>query len=270
MPDAAAVTWPFRTLDGQEGTMMKQNRSSSRSCLTCCRQRLGAGSRTLLCAVLGCGLLMSACNSVPTANNPAENPTQSSARSSGPDREDSPSAHAGGARGGCTAAADVRTQNIDPEDSPVKAWRKPSGQELVVEFETGRLSQRYAGLVRKAAAIWSKSPCLNAVPVQACSSGADCVAIDEDGSRSHGTDGEMNWSGSGAYMESASIILYTRPLDRATDNGALATIVHEMGHALGLDHRLERSDVMNSVTDDNTNPIPDSVDFGNLAAIYGS
>jgi hypothetical protein len=43
-----------------------------------------------------------------------------------------------------------------------------------------------------------------------------------------------------------------------------------MGHALGLDHRLERSDVMNSVTGDNTNPLPDAVDFANLAAVYGS
>jgi len=163
----------------------------------------------------------------------------------------------------------ANTQNIDPEDSPVKPWQKPSGQELVVEFETSQLSTRYAGLVAEAAAIWSKSPCLNAVPVRACSSGANCVAIRENGSRSRGTDGEMDWTGSGAYMESASITLYTRPLDRATGNGALATIVHEMGHTLGLDHRLDRSDVMNSVTGDNTNPVPDAVDFANLAAIYG-
>lgn len=170
----------------------------------------------------------------------------------------------------CVAPAGADVEDIDPEDSPVKPWQKPAGEELVVEFETGQLSERYAGLVTDAAAIWSESPCLNAVAVQTCSSGANCVAVEENGDRSRRTDGEMNWRGGGAYMESASITLYTRPLDRATDNGALATTVHEMGHALGLDHRLERSDVMNSVTGDDTDPVPDAVNFSNLAAIYGS
>ena len=38
-----------------------------------------------------------------------------------------------------------------------------------------------------------------------------------------------------------------RHLSEQLDNWALATIVHEMGHAHGLDHRLDRSDLMNSV-----------------------
>lgn len=58
-------------------------------------------------------------------------------------------------------------------------------------------------------------------------------------------------------------------MDQAADNGALATVVHEMGHAIGLDHRLAPTDVMNSVTDDATNPTPDAVDFSNLVASYG-
>ncbi len=80
----------------------------------------------------------------------------------------------------------------------------------------------------------------------------------------------MNWHGNGGYIESASITLYTRLLDQTTDNGALATVVHEMGHVFGLPHRLNRSDVLNAVTGDDTNPVPDAVDFINLAVIYGS
>ena len=173
------------------------------------------------------------------------------------------------APGACVAPAGATVQDIDPEDSPVPPWNKPDGQELVVEFQTGQLSARYAGLVAQATDIWSESPCLNAAAVQACSTGANCVLVEEDAERSRNTDGEMTWEDSGDFMESATITLYTQPLDRATDNGALATIVHEMGHALGLDHRLARSDVMNSVTDDSTNPTPDAINFSNLAAIYG-
>ena len=68
---------------------------------------------------------------------------------------------------------------------------------------------------------------------------------------------------------SNTITLYTALLDDASDNGALATIVHEMGHALGLVHRLDRDSVMNAETDDDTDPTPDAVDFANLAVIYG-
>ncbi len=59
----------------------------------------------------------------------------------------------------CTAPAGAKTQDVDPKDSPVKPWQKPAGTELVVEFETGQLSARYAGMVTDAAAIWSTGPC---------------------------------------------------------------------------------------------------------------
>lgn len=201
---------------------------------------------TAITLALALGLLLTACSGSDKQEGPAFGPEA------------------------CAAPAGAKVQDIDPEDSPVKPWQKPSGSELVVEFETGQLSERYSGMVTEATAIWSKSSCVNAVAVQTCSSGANCVSVIEDDGRSRNTDGEMDWQGDGDYMESATVTLYTQALGRTTDNGALATIVHEMGHALGLDHRIKRDDVMNSVTGDNTNPMPDAVDFSNLAAIYGS
>lgn len=167
----------------------------------------------------------------------------------------------------CVAPEGAKVQDIDPDDSPVKPWQKPDGAELVAEYETDQLSARYAGMVADAAASWSKGPCLNAVVVQTC---ANCVVVTESDERSRNTDGETGWKGDGDYMESSTVTLYTKPLGRTTDNGTLATIVHETGHTIGLEHRLERSDLMNAVTDDNTNPVPDAVDFSNLVVIYGS
>lgn len=210
------------------------------------RQSRGCGTARVAVVGLALGLLLTSCGAAGGQKGPAFGPSN------------------------CEAPAGARVQDIDPDDSPVKSWQKPAGAELVVEFETDRLSERYAGMVTEAATIWSKSSCVDAVAVQTCSDGANCVSMEEDSGRSRNSDGEMSWQSSGGYMQSASIILYTMPLEQTTDNGVLATIVHEMGHALGLDHRLERSDVMNSVTGNNTNPVPDSVDFANLAAIYGS
>ncbi|AUI53239.1 zinc metallopeptidase [Arthrobacter crystallopoietes] len=223
--------------------------------------------RRWVCLALGLGLVLTACTPSPTPGDPNNGTGQGT---SVPDRDESLRESLRDSPPACSAPADADMADVDPEDSPVKPWQNAAGTELAVEFETGRLSERYSGLVSEAATIWSRSPCLNAVPVQTCSGGANCVAMVEDASRSGDTDGEMRWEGTGAYLESATITLYTRLLDRATANGALATIVHEMGHALGLAHRTERHDVMNSVTGDNTNPVPDAVDFSNLVAIYGA
>ncbi|AUI53625.1 zinc metallopeptidase [Arthrobacter crystallopoietes] len=234
------------------------------------RTRSSTFARRLPALVLGLGLFLTACVSSPSQGDPDDGPAQDTVGNFVPDRDDSLRETLGDSPAECVASAGAEVRDVDPEDSPVKPWQKPTGGELVVEFETGRLSERYTRLVTEAATIWSESPCIEAVTARSCTGGANCVAIVEDGSRSRGTDGEMRWDDNGAYMESATITLYTQPLDRASDNGALATIVHEMGHTLGLDHRLERSDVMNSVTGDNTNPVPDAIDFANLVAIYGT
>jgi hypothetical protein len=109
-----------------------------------------------------------------------------------------------------------------------------------------------------------------AVPV--CPEDGNCVTmVEEDDSGDDGeSDGSFRGRDRGTYRTGGRITLHTGLLDRSNDNGALATIVHEMGHALGLVHRLNRQDVMNAYTSDATNPQPDDINFVNLAVIYGT
>lgn len=171
----------------------------------------------------------------------------------------------------CLVQGEPAQQDIDRKDSPEKPWPHTPGNKVLVNFETGALSARYAGLVDKAAEIWSESPCITAIAVTACQPGSNCVSLEEKAvSRDRGTDGEFTGADSGSYRNGGTITLYTRLLDRASDNGALATIVHEMGHALGLVHRRDKNSVMNASTNDRTNPTPDATDFANLRSIYGT
>lgn len=172
---------------------------------------------------------------------------------------------------GCAVQGSAGQQDVDPKDSPEKPWQRSPGNKVTVNFETVAISDRYRDLVRKAAEIWSKSPCITAVAVNTCPPDTNCVNLREKfASRDRGIDGEFSGTGRGTYRGGGTITLYTGLLDRASDNGALATIVHEMGHALGLVHRKDRNSVMNSITNDNTNPVPDDIDFANLLAIYGT
>ena len=162
-------------------------------------------------------------------------------------------------------------QDMDPEDTPEKPWPRADGAEVTVYFETTGLSARYEGLVQDATNIWSASPCIEALAVAECKDDVNCVSVKEkSSSNNRGTDGEFRGRDGGNSRSGGTITLYTRPLDRASDNGALATVVHEMGHALGLVHRRDRDSVMNETTNDKTNAVPDAIDFTNLAVIYGA
>jgi hypothetical protein len=181
-----------------------------------------------------------------------------------------------GAEGGpdrCVAAPDAGQQDIDPDDSPEAPWPHTRGERVVVHFAVAGLPDRYAELVDQAAEIWARSPCVEPVVVAACPSRANCstiVARERGGDDTDGdTDGESDSDDRGGVRRSNTITLYTGLLDDASDNGALATTVHEMGHALGLVHRLDPDSVMNAETDDSTDPVPDAIDFTNLVTVYG-
>jgi hypothetical protein len=163
-------------------------------------------------------------------------------------------------------------QDADPKDSPETPWKREPGQPVTVYYENGGVSDRYWNAVVKAAEIWSESPLIRAMAVAKCPSGGNCVGVVQKkrAASQPRTDGEFSGDDGKKFRKGGTITLYSKLLDKTTDNGALATIVHEMGHSLGLVHRKNPDDVMNSVTNDNTNPHPDQIDFQNLIAIYGA
>lgn len=172
----------------------------------------------------------------------------------------------------CVAEPGSEQQDVDTDDSPETPWAHVPGQEVTVYFATADLPPRYAALVEDGARLWSRSPCVEALAVPECPDGANCSAVvaetREDRSGDD-TDGESEGVDRGGVRLANTIRLYTNVLDRSSDNGALATVVHEMGHALGLVHRNDPDSVMNAVTGDDTDPRPDAIDFANLVVLYG-
>lgn len=175
--------------------------------------------------------------------------------------------------GRCTAEPGAEQQDVDTDDSPEFPWEHIPGQEVTVYFATGDLPFRYSALVEQGADLWSRSPCVEALAVDECPDEANCSAVvpavPADGRGDH-TDADSEGVDRDGVRFANTIRLYTDVLDRASDNGALATVVHEMGHALGLVHRNDPDSVMNAVTGDHTDPAPDAIDFANLAVIYGA
>jgi len=173
---------------------------------------------------------------------------------------------------GCVAPKDAKQQDIDPKDSAEKPWRRLRDHKVTVYLENQGVSSRYWNGVQAAAGIWSRSPCVRVLAVPTCPSNSNCVQVKQQAlaRRQPGTDGEFSGTDEENYRTGGTIKLYTRELDKESDNGALATIVHEMGHALGLTHRTNKNDVMNANTSDSTNANPDNLDFANLLAIYGT
>jgi hypothetical protein len=162
--------------------------------------------------------------------------------------------------------------DVDADATPEAPWAHVPGQEVTIYFATGGLPPRYAAFVEEGAALWSRNPCVEAVAVAECPDGSNCstvVAKARGDEESDDSDGESEGVDRDGVRVAGTIRLYTDALDPEPDNGALATVVHEMGHALGLAHRDDPDSVMNAATDDDTDPRPDAVDFANLVVLYG-
>lgn len=170
----------------------------------------------------------------------------------------------------CEVRPGARPRDVDPVAQPDAPWPRARAQAVVVFFETGALPPRYADAVRQGADLWSRAACVRAIAVPRCPPRSNCTTV-TTAPRGDGADNDGNAASRerGGRKVGEAITLYTEALATSSDRAALGTVVHEMGHALGVDHRLNPNSIMSAVTGEETDPRPDPVDYANLAALYG-
>lgn len=177
---------------------------------------------------------------------------------------------------GCVAPAKAPLQDVDPGDRKEPPFRKTGSGPVIVYFENVNLSARLWNELQQAAQIWSRSPCIKAIAVTRCPPSSNCVHVGQYHSGEGPTGWALNRHSDGVFMgeerygwtTGGVIDLNLDLINEETTQESLTTIVHEMGHAFGLQHRNNQTDVMGGRTDDNTSPIPDKVDFDNLCVLY--
>ena len=149
----------------------------------------------------------------------------------------------------------------DPEDHQVP-WKRNGARKVVITFETKDVPADWVPEMQKGVDAWNRSPCLDTKLVESCQPNTNCVTVSVgDGA---GADGNFDAVESGGFTTGGHIDL----LSELTGGKKANVTIHEMGHAVGLAHRLKERVLMNPATYDNIFD-PDEVDFYNLLVIYG-
>lgn len=137
--------------------------------------------------------------------------------------------------------------DLDPEDSAETPFAREAGKQEGRRLRRGRGRGRARlGPLEEGGRDLVEEPCIDAKAVDQCPAGGNCVRL-EQARRSPDddeTDGEFegNEDDGDAFRTGGPITVFTKLMDEESDNGALATIVHELGH----------------------------VDFDNLLVLYGT
>jgi hypothetical protein len=161
----------------------------------------------------------------------------------------------------CVAPAGGALQDQDPDDHQAP-WKRNGADKVVITFETKNLPADWVAEVQKGVAAWNRSACLDTKLVEACQPKTNCVTVTlGDGEES---DGNFDAVESGGFTTAGHV-----DLSRALTGGEKTNVtIHEMGHAVGLAHRMTEHVLMNADTYDDVFD-PDEIDFQNLLVLYG-
>jgi hypothetical protein len=161
----------------------------------------------------------------------------------------------------CVAPAGAVLQDQDSSDHQVP-WKRNGTAKVVITFETKNVLADWVAELEKGVAAWNRSACLDTKLVETCQPNTNCVTVTvADRARS---DGNFDAVESGGFTTSGHIDL----LSTLTGGERTNVTIHEMGHAVGLAHRLTERVLMNGDTYDDVFD-PDEIDFQNLLVSYG-
>jgi hypothetical protein len=161
----------------------------------------------------------------------------------------------------CVAPAGAVLQDQDPRDHQVP-WKRKGAGKVIITFETRNVPADWVAELQKGVAAWNRSPCLDTKLVETCQPNTNCVTVTVgDGA---GADGNFDAVESGGFTTGGHIDLS----NTLTGGERTNVTIHEMGHAVGLAHRLTERVLMNGDTYDDVFD-PDEIDFQNLLVSYG-
>lgn len=228
--------------------------------------------------IVVCAILLSACassaddtSSESTSSTASESESTSTAATD-PRTSDSPTTDADQEvditeASGCVAPVDdvgLKDQDFDDSQLP---WERKGADKVAIYFEAGKVSDEYRGYLEEGAIAWNKSPCIDARIVDECPSDSNCVTV----SITPGDDADGNFDSveRGDFTVGGHIDLFNEELDKLGDGAKLNVTIHEMGHAVGLRHRLTERVLMNGDTYTDIFD-PDEIDYYNLLVSYGN
>lgn len=169
----------------------------------------------------------------------------------------------------CAIDSHEKLLDQDPTDSQ-SPWHRVGGQPVVINFETHAVpDQTYRDDMAKGVAAWGKSPCVAPRLVDTCAPGDNCVHVILPATGPAGDDGNFDDIVKGGYTTGGTIEYYQGVLAKEGPGAQLNVVIHEMGHAVGLRHRLTKHVLMNGDTYTDV-WAPDAVDFHNLLVEYAN